>query len=311
MAGRESAPAGAGAARLTVFGRCSPFPGTNGHCPGYLLEADGVKVLVDCGPGTLARLAGVLKPGLGPATGRPPTTRPPTTESPFAGLDAVVISHLHADHFSEALSLRYAIAADIRGGFRRGLLPVHLPPGPAAERDILAYPKAFELRTIDEGTPLTLGPFSFGFRRTNHPVDCLAMRISAGRSTVVYTADTAWDDGLLAWAAGTAPAGQTSRPTAVPDVLLVEASLQDASAHLRDLGHLTAREAGRFARLCGARRSLLVHLYPEFDFEVSRREAVEGYHQAGGDAPGRSLAAAGPTPGAPPVIPTEGETFQW
>ncbi|MHB9057339.1 MAG: MBL fold metallo-hydrolase, partial [Bacillota bacterium] len=276
----------AGAARLTVLGRCSPFPGTGGHCPGYLLEAEGVRVLVECGPGTLTRLAGRLKPGPGPA---------PTTVSPFAGLDALVVSHLHADHFSEALSLRYAIANDIRGGFRRGLLPVYGPAGPAAERDIIAYPKAFDLGTIGEDTPLTVGPFHFEFRRTDHPYDCLAMRIRAGRSTVVYTADTAWDDKLLAWAAA---AGG-------PDLLLAEASLQDAHAHLRSLGHLTAREAGRFARLCGARRTLLVHLYPEFDFEVSRREAVEGYREAAGEAADGTAGAQG----AEPTIPGEGDSF--
>ncbi len=289
-------------ATVTVLGRCSPFPGTGGNCPGYLLESGGVRVLVDCGPGTLARLAGLLRPGARPSPGLGPG---PTTESPFAGLDAVVISHLHADHFSEAMSLRYAIAADIRDGFRHNLLPVHTPPGPATERDIIAYPKAFDLGTVDEGVPLAIGPFRFEFRRTDHPYACLAMRISAGPSTIAYTADTAWDDGLVAWAAGGAAPGAST-----PDLLLVEASLQDASAHLRNLGHLTAREAGRFARLCGARRSVLVHLYPEFDFAVSLREAAEGYGEAGRAAPGQSSAAAMPASDSPPLIPAEGETFQ-
>ncbi|HEY3315518.1 MAG TPA: MBL fold metallo-hydrolase [Bacillota bacterium] len=257
--------------RLTILGRCSPFPGTAGGCPGYLLESGGVKVLVDCGPGTLGRLAPRLKD----------LSHRSTTASPYAGLDAVVVSHLHADHFSELLSLRYAIDADIRDGYRKDRLAVHVPPEPEAERAVLDYPRALDLATIDESSQLAIGPLAFSFRRTNHPVHCLAMKIRAGGSTLVYTADTGWDDDLMVWA------GHPSSP----DLLLVEASLQEASAHRRDLGHLTAREAGCFGRGTGAGLTILTHLYPEFDLEVSRREAEKG---AGS---------------ARTVIPVEGQEF--
>ncbi len=293
-------------ARLTVLGRCSPFPGTNGHCPGYLLEGGGRRVLIDCGPGTLAGLT-----GLGGAAGSRPVA-PPTTASPFIDLDAVVLSHLHADHFSEVLSLRYAVAADIRDGYRRDRLPVYLPPEPEAERDIIDYPAALELRTITEESRLDIGPFHFKFRRTAHPLHCLAMRVAVeaergpgaerGRdhpASLVYTADTPWDDGLVDWSAG---AG----------LLLIEASLQEATAHLRHLGHLTAREAGRFGASARARRTVLVHLYPQFDLETSRREAEEGFAEGDGTGHNRVKAGgaqvAGQSPSRP-IIPAEGDAF--
>ena len=74
--------------KLTVLGRYGPFPAPGGACSGYLLESGGVTLVMDLGSGALGNLLRRV-PGL--------------------GLTAVLLSHLHSDHMSDMLVLRYAL----------------------------------------------------------------------------------------------------------------------------------------------------------------------------------------------------------
>ena len=63
--------------RLTVLGKSPSWQDANGACSGYLLEQDGIAVLIDCGSGVFGRLQSYVEPGI---------------------VRAVIISHMHADH---------------------------------------------------------------------------------------------------------------------------------------------------------------------------------------------------------------------
>lgn len=74
--------------KLTVLGNQGAAPGAGGVCSGYLLENDNAKVLIDCGSGVLANLQKVCK---------------------VSELDAIILTHLHSDHMSDMMVLKYTI----------------------------------------------------------------------------------------------------------------------------------------------------------------------------------------------------------
>src|SRR5919199_940371 len=74
--------------RLTVLGKSPSWQDAGGACSGYLIEEDGTTVLVDCGNGVFAKLREHID---------------------YVDVDAVVISHLHADHFLDVVPYAYAL----------------------------------------------------------------------------------------------------------------------------------------------------------------------------------------------------------
>src|SRR5438270_2375146 len=94
--------------RLHVVG-CSPaWPNPGGAQSGYLVEHDGRRLLLDCGPGVLAR----LREGGG-----------------WPSVDAIVISHLHLDHWGDVIPWAFgSLYGPGRGAARTALW---LPPGRA------------------------------------------------------------------------------------------------------------------------------------------------------------------------------------
>ena len=74
--------------RLTVLGKSPSWQDAGGACSGYLLEEEGTSVLLDCGNGVFGKLREHID---------------------YVDVDAVVISHLHADHFLDLVPYSYAL----------------------------------------------------------------------------------------------------------------------------------------------------------------------------------------------------------
>ncbi len=236
---------------LSVLGRYSPFPRAGGACPGYLVRSGESNLLLECGSGTLSRLAEFIA---------------------LSDLDHVIVSHLHGDHCADLAILRYAADYDVRAdarAARNGMPGDEEPPGrgitvyapgePEEDFARIAYKEALFSRAIDAGDTLEIGPFRISFARTEHPLPCLASRIECRGKTLVYTADTAYCDAILELARGA-------------DLLLAEASLPEGCRGFR--GHMTASEAGRMAREAGVARLILTHFWPEADPEEAAMVAA-------------------------------------
>lgn len=234
--------------RLTVLGCAGTFPGPGTACSSYLVEQDGFRLLVDFGNGALGGLqeAGDLR-----------------------DVDAVVISHLHGDHFLDLVTYTYARRYHPDGA--SAPLVVYGPPG-LAERingcferpwppDLLRH--TFDFRTITEGT-LQIGPFGLELIKVNHPVTCFAMRIGAGGRSLTYSGDTGVCEALIDLARDT-------------DLFLCEASYLDGADNPPGV-HLTGSEAGAHAAEAGARRLVLTHLVPWNDSEAIRKAAADCFH---------------------------------
>ncbi len=233
--------------QLTVIGCHGPYPAAGCATTGYLLTHQGKHVLIDCGSGVLSRLLERIDP---------------------AKLEAVLLSHLHFDHASDMLVLRYYLE---RVG---ACLPVYIPwQGDSPLRPLLTQP-AFDLRPIEELTEIagmTLRTLS-----VRHPVETRAMRFEAEGKALVYTADTGDSQTLLEFAKDA-------------DVLLADAAFVDAQWNNNLLLHMTARHTALLAMDAGAKRLLLTHLSPANAPEVSLREAQEVFPAAQIAAPGKQI----------------------
>lgn len=227
--------------RLTVLGCHSPLPGPGQACPGYLLEAGEDKILLDCGSGVVSRLQQFIS---------------------YETLSAVVLSHLHGDHAADLAVLKYGIDLALQRGKRKSPLTVFAPPEPKEDFYRLAYKDALQPKPLIAGEAITVGGFTLSFYQTLHALPNLAMRIEREGKTLVYTGDTGWDEGLIAFACHA-------------DLLLVEATLLEPGSNLS--GHLTAQAAGELAKAAGVQQVMLTHLWYEFSREDIAWEGQKGF----------------------------------
>lgn len=175
---------------VTFLGTGDPF-GTGGRFQSaILLEADGYRLLLDCGMTTPVALqrAGIAA----------------------SSLDAVVVTHWHGDHFGGAPVLVLdAVIGDRHGAVGRARSRPLVVAGPSGTDERLM--DALELfgwgQPITEGVDplrgavthrplvpeavLTLGPFSVTVLPVAHTPEALGVRVSAAGRTVAYTGDTA------------------------------------------------------------------------------------------------------------------------
>jgi ribonuclease BN (tRNA processing enzyme) len=237
--------------KLTVLGCSGSMPGPDSSSSGYLLEADGYRLVLDLGHGAFGALQRYVNP---------------------AEVDAIIVSHLHADHCIDLtayiVALRYG-ADRYRCNGPEGRIPLI---GPAGTRDRLeaAYdPYARKLglhELFGFATPSTgeLGPFSVSFADMNHPVPTSAVRITCDDRTLVYSGDTGECDELASLARGA-------------DVLLCEASVGPDEEYVPNL-HLTGRQAGEHADRAGVERLIVTHVPPWGSRQVAADEAAEAFH---------------------------------
>src|SRR3954469_12392777 len=146
--------------RLTVLGKSPAWQDAGGACSGYLIEDDETTVLIDCGNGVFSKLREQID---------------------YVDVDAVVISHLHADHFLDLVPYSYALSYAPRQQ------PVPVPPWPGTDSParprLLAPPgaraafrrvagawgqgnlieAAFALEEYDPAQPVELGAITAAF----------------------------------------------------------------------------------------------------------------------------------------------------
>jgi ribonuclease BN (tRNA processing enzyme) len=238
--------------RLTVLGRSPASPNPGEACAGYLLEASGSRVLVDIGPGVVSQLVGRHHPD---------------------ELDAIVVSHMHADHMLDLVTLRYVYPWRARPKEQR--LRVVMPPGSADQMLELArgvgnarhFEDCFRLSEHDGSSSFEFGPLSLTPVETQHYIPCWGFRIEADGRRLAYTADTA-------------PCGGLTDLADSADLLLSEAtlrSLDEDAAPPEPRGHITPAEAGTAAREGRSRRLMLTHLPVNGDGSWARDEAAETF----------------------------------
>ncbi|HYZ53778.1 MAG TPA: MBL fold metallo-hydrolase [Streptosporangiaceae bacterium] len=208
-----------------------------GRSSAYLLRHGEALVLVDCGPGTALTLA---RNGL------------------LDQLDAVLITHEHADHAADLIGLAYArrfpdpmakiplLAPDSTLEVLHHLDELFAVPTLPQMRNTIA--SAFEPEPLSGTTVTVADGLTVRAHAVSHAVPSMALRFTAGPQTVTFSSDTGPCDALIEAAENA-------------DLLLCEATyLHATQEQLEGHGHLTPALAAKTAHLARATRLALTHL---------------------------------------------------
>lgn len=232
--------------KLTVIGCSGSMSGKNSPASSYLVQAQGPdefgndrtwSIVLDFGPGAMGHLLRYADPAL---------------------IDAIVFSHLHADHCADIVGMQV-----YRRWYPEGALP-RIPvisPGDGLDRtrkiadDPMSedYAGEFDFQQVGPGSRVVIGPMTLDFFEARHTIPALAIRVTAhaadGAQTVItYTGDTDYAPSVVEAARGA-------------DLLLSEAAFEEGRDTV-DGVHLTGLRAGQIAAEAGAHRLLLTHLQP-------------------------------------------------
>jgi ribonuclease BN (tRNA processing enzyme) len=247
--------------RITVLGKSPAWQDAGGACSGYLVQANGMTLLMDCGCGVFGKLR---------------------QHCDYTDVDVVLISHLHADHILDlvpyASALTYAprqqpVPVGGHPGTDNPARPRLLaPPGAADAFDRISIAtgmrtghieNAFDLCEYDPGETLDLGSLDVRFQPVPHFLPTNAIELREGDTRFTFGADCAPNEALCEFALDTS-------------LLLIEATLPRPE-RAGPRGHLTPGEAGEHGRRAHARRLVITHFSDEMDEAWARAEAEAAY----------------------------------
>lgn len=213
---------------MTFIGSGGPSVTKERSCSCVLVDSD---TLIDCGGGALKNLK--------------------TLGTDLTEIERVLLSHFHADHIGDLVSLIWAMDVEGRkiplkiygyegvGELVSGLLKLMNTPSTLMAFKIECHP----LKGGEE-----VGDFKAHL--TKHKPPNLSYRISRGGRSLCYTGDTAHHEALFDFASGC-------------DLLIHESVFLEEQKNLADLtNHSTAREAGRVAGKAGVKTLVLFHIFP-------------------------------------------------
>lgn len=231
--------------KVTVLGSSGMFATRDRSCSGYLVQVDDGNLWLDAGPGTWRNLLGYVS---------------------YEDLSGVMVTHGHPDHVTDVFQ---AVHARLYG--HAEALPKIPLWGPSEALELIrrfakSVDDAFDLIQVAAGEEMEWKGAKFTFYEMAHPPETLGVRIESNGNVLSYTADTGAGGELNELAQGA-------------DVLICEATSQDADQMWT--GHLQASVAGEVAKGAHVKLLVLTHLHPHRDPKLSLDEALA----AAGDTP--------------------------
>ena len=248
-------PPADGVLRITLLGTGIPNPQINAFGTSTLIEAGDEKLLIDCGRGTVIRLAQL---GLG-----------------VGHVDRIILSHYHSDHYAGLFD--FAMTGTIRQKFggRNGPLHVHGPPGidriaegawiaTGPDRDIRVADNEIDpehMRIIpheyEEGVVYDRGGLVVRAIEVDHGdfIDiAYGFRVEYQGHVFVHSHDTRYNDNLIAQAKGA--------DVFVHEVAAARQEVQDRLQAVKLVmeHHASPAEVGRVFAQTRPKLALLTHL---------------------------------------------------
>lgn len=227
--------------KITVIGYWGAFPNKNEATSGYLLQGKDYNILIDCGSGILSKLQNYID---------------------LSKIDAVILSHYHADHISDIFPFQYEAAISSNLGKRKKPLEIYAH-NLDSKFNSLNYKGMTIAKVIDENTKLRFGDLNISFKWVKHEVPCLAMRFKEQGKVISYSGDTEWCNNVL----------EISKDA---DLLICETSLFNNQAE-KIKGHLTAGEVGKIANMSKVKKLVLTHFPHYGNLDDLVKEAKEEF----------------------------------
>lgn len=248
---------------VTPLGTVSPYPKNEKNCPGFFVEYENNKILIDCGNGC---------------------TRLLKFPDDINNLK-IFISHLHPDHYGDLLSLIQAVKVYDRFGFLESKIDLYIPcetikermyytdeDGWGASRTIETNPLDYKIiQKLADIDPINFKgymPASIKFddivitsKEVPHQVSCYAIKVATPDGVIVYSSDTGTSNSLRNFAKDC-------------DLFICESTFLKGQYRAED-AHLYAWEAASIAKDANVKKLLLTHFWPDIDKEKYLEEAIK------------------------------------
>ena len=228
---------------------CSPaWPNPGGAQSGYLLEGSG-RLLMDCGPGVLARLR---------------------DEEGWPRVDAIAITHFHLDHWGDLVPWVWGSLYGLGHDLPR--VELWLPPH---GREQLAefgerlgwadmFERVFDLRAYEGGQPFHAAGYEIlPVRLPHYMLETYGFRVTNGDKTLAYSGDSG-------------PSEHLAELARDADLFVCEATLLTGDADGTPRGHLSLDEVQGAYAASGARRLLITHRPHELPTDAGFELAHDG-----------------------------------
>jgi ribonuclease BN (tRNA processing enzyme) len=234
--------------KLEVVG-CSPaWPNPGGAQSGYLVEGPG-RLLLDCGPGVLARLR---------------------DREGWPQVDAIAITHFHLDHWGDLVPWVWGRMYGLGRNLRTPELWVQ--SGGTAELEMFGerwgmkdmFDRTFDVREYEEGVPFeAAGLRVTALRLPHYTLRTFGFRVSNESKTLAYSGDSGPSERLADLARDV-------------DLFICEATLERGDLDGQPRGHLSLEEALEAYEASGAKRLLITHRPEELPVDCSLEQAYDG-----------------------------------
>jgi len=227
--------------KLKVLGSVSPYQKGRNNCPGYLIEKNNKKILLDCGNGITRELR--LPDDLHNLT--------------------IIISHLHRDHYGDLLTIGYATYVYQKLGILKERVKVYIPNDDGLDRMYLENMNEhfFEFISYDQNTTIE-DEVKISFRRNPHPVTTFSIKVEDNKKVLVYSSDTGYKNNTLEQFAKDA------------DLLICETTFLKNQKGKED-NHLTTIEAGLISKKAKVKKLMITHTWPEINKKLYKKEVRE------------------------------------
>lgn len=265
---------------ITPLGTVSPYCKGSMNCPGFLVEYNQDKILLDCGNG-ITRYLDLIK-DLNNLT--------------------IIISHLHKDHYGDLLSIAQSSYVLKRLGYLQNKIKVYIPKGDivkveeyGTDKDgwgttktvrknlidfdyIMGLSKVGYLDIIpyDNNSKINFSDMELSFSKNPHPLITYTTKLETEGLKVVYSSDTGYVKNSLEKFAKDA------------NLLICESTFLKGQIKSED-SHLFAYEAGMIARNANVQKLLLTHFWPEIDKQNYVNEAKEYFDNVEAAVEGKVL----------------------
>ena len=266
--------------KITPLGTVSPYCKGNMNCPGFLVETNQEKILLDCGNG-ITRYLDLIK-DLNNLT--------------------IIISHLHKDHYGDLLSIAQSSYVLKKLGYLQEKIKVYIPKGDKisveehgkdkdewgttkiVRKNLIDFDYIMDLSKVgyldvipyDNNSKLKVSDVELSFSKNPHQIITYSTKLETEGLKLVYSSDTGYCGNSLENFAKDA------------NLLICESTFLRGQIKSED-SHLFAYEAGLISKNANVERLLLTHFWPEIDKQNYVDEAKEYFDNVEGAVEGKAL----------------------
>ena len=230
---------------ITPLGTISPYTKDNMNCPGFLIEYNKEKILLDCGNGI---------------------TRLLSFPNVLDNLN-VIITHYHKDHFGDIGAIQYASYVYHNLGILDDKIKIFLPKNDFAfnKKSIILNKESYaDYLYITDNYSFSINDLNITFQNNkSHTIESYMVKLQNDKYKIIYTSDIGLTnfDKLVEFCKDA-------------DLIICESSfLQIHNANSKT--HMTAYDSGILANRSNAKELLLTHFWPEEDKKRYLSEAKQ------------------------------------